>query len=406
MLKTPGHRTRLAEGARRANADEFIRNPVRDGRGRTAWGQFFDWSQTQYGVLGTSAGVEVVVSIGYRGPMLSEALDVLGELHVPGSEFQRRRDHLNTFKLAAHADAIAAGRLRVEPPCEAMDALRDAALASCAWADHRADAEHVDPVPTVLATSVALRSLRRYTAYEGTEDCRAALAWLCDALLHYPRDALPLARGTTLAAGLLALSAYRGTTSAGAVGSLLQATEHCERELTQWTGRRRRRELCEQLRHDFVAGPDDRDSDFIALMPDVLAALAFAQTPSRLTFRRKRHLHRVIDKTAEDIRTRRVIARNVDKRALVDHLWVQRLLSLFVSAEVQRAVRERNLVGWRVGPLAFWFCQCVLMAVVGIAAWGVTQTSDARLDAVLSVVMAVIGGVCGNAIYQRVSRRG
>src|ERR1035438_2511524 len=110
MNRAPSLRTRLRDRVRRSStrssmaratqediASLFERTPVRGIEGLRCWGQHFDWSQSQYGIFGTSSGIQALVLAG-RGPeasLLREASAVLNSIDDPNSHFQLQRDHLN-----------------------------------------------------------------------------------------------------------------------------------------------------------------------------------------------------------------------------------------------------------------------------------------------------------------------
>src|SRR5579859_3634019 len=120
MSRAPGIRTSLRDRCRRNStrssmarstreeiAKLFERTPVRGVAGKRCWGQHFDWSQSQYGIYGTSSGIQALVMAG-RDPqtsLLREAAAVLETIGDPDGRFQCQRDHLNVYKLAFCVEA-------------------------------------------------------------------------------------------------------------------------------------------------------------------------------------------------------------------------------------------------------------------------------------------------------------
>lgn len=391
------HKTRVNEAlaAREEIAKLFERSPVqRPGSNERCWGQHFDWSPSQYGIYGTSSGIQVLV-IARRNPdmpLLREARAVMESMEDPQSRFQLQRDHLNVYKLAFYVEAVRPGESGITASTPATRRLISAALPSGGWPDYRHDPAE-EPDATVLATAVSLYALRRFDAFHGTAECDKGLRFLVGRQNDYALDH-SLRGPTVVGYALLALHSYNGLPVAQRIDGYAEAVDRAERELTRWTKRRARRELFDQFRYDFVERPTSsstRDSDFIALMPDCIAGIAFMQRPTRLNASRRRHVVRVVDEIVRGVKANGFKPRNVDKRATVDHLWAQRVLGQFLDQSVMLAFKRRNRAK-SASRVSFWSRTTLLLALAGAATWASSVLVHSAVGIAAMVTFAAVTG--------------
>jgi hypothetical protein len=387
--RAPARRARAASEAR-IKIVELFENSIQDVGGHRGWGQDLDSQVSQYGIYGTSAGVQVIVTKdGENSGVVQDALNLLRTIEDPESLFRKKRDHLNTYKLIYCADATAPLQTSVASPSPPMDRLMTGALPGGLWGDYVAGDGLPVPLASELATALAVYALRRYDGFHGP-DCTAALKWLAETGSEHAWSAADLKTPTRYAITLLALEAYAGTDAAKAVDGFEDKVRCFRRALTRWSRRRPRAYLCEQYRHDFVeSGPYKAQSDFMAFMPDCIAAFAFLEAPQHLNSRRRRHARRVIDKVSSEVLRARFHPRNVGTRSSLDHLWAHRLLALFVPATVQaamRGLRGRLIFGpiWIVGPV--W----VAMLLAATVLWRLSFDVDGIEEAIVLVAATVL----------------
>lgn len=354
-----------------------------------AWGQVFDWQGVQYGVLGTSAGVQVLEpSVGNAHGLIADARKLLAQLNQPASEFQRKKDHLNTYKLIAWADAAEGQGFDVAPGDPAMEKLIGAVLPGGGWGDYAGQAGNPDPTPTVTATALGLYALRHYKPFRTQDSCVSSLRWISDAVSGV-RGWRPseLQQPTILALGLLALESYLDTDVSKQVPQYPAAVKHARHVLTHWIRYRPAEFICEQFRHDFLeAGPYKRIGDFMAFMPDCAVALAFLEGPGLKGARRRVYARRVVRVVSRELLAHRFHPRNASQRATVDHLWAARVLRAYLAASSAGHLRSRRVKALR----AVWFWLILLAAT--LAAAGCTYLAfkfDGGLREALFVVAAI-----------------
>jgi hypothetical protein len=418
MNRTPGLRVALADLCRRTSkrssmartaqediARLFERTPVRAVGGQRCWGQHFDWSQSQYGIYGTSSGIQTLAMAGrdFSSSLTREASAVIETIEDPDSRFQLQRDHLNSYKLAFCVEATLPTATAINHETFPSQRLIAAALPSGGWPDYRDDPAE-EPDASELATAVSLWALRRFEIFHGMRECDYALRFLIARHSGYETD-ISLRGPTMLGYGLLAALAYADVPAARRMEGYQEVLARGEKVLTRWARRRRRRELFDQFRYDFIERPHDfgpRDSDFIALMPDCVAAMTFMQTPGRLNATRRRYLTRVIDGIVREVREQDFRPRNVDKRASIDHLWAQRVLTAFLSSGVQEAFRHRHRIR-AASQLSFWSRVGMLVAVAAITAWAAVAipASAKPWVAVLDTFTVVFGGLAAEMLAVR-----
>jgi hypothetical protein len=397
FLRRSSTRSNMARVAQEDIATLFERTPVSGLEGLRCWGQHFDWSQSQYGIYGTSSGLQALVMAG-RDPgaaLLREASTVLEAIEDPNGRFQIQRDHLNVYKLAFCAEAVLPAEGVIMEETFPGNRLMAAALPSGGWPDYRYNPAE-EPDASELATAVSLWALRRFEICHGTRECEYALRFLIARLANEHTGA-SLRGPTLLGYDLLAALAYADVPAARRIDGYQETVRQAEKSLIRWARRRPLRELFDQFRYDFIERPSDaapRDSDFMALMPDCIAPLAFMCAPNRLNAVRRRYIDRVIDGIVRRVRDQDFRPRNVDKRAAVDHLWAQRVLHEFLSTEVQEAFRHRHRIRM-ASRISFWFRVAMLLALAAATAWAaVTMPTAARAwMAVLDTLTVVFGGL-------------
>jgi hypothetical protein len=392
------HSSRLlaAKNAREEIAYLFERTPVqRLETNQRCWGQHFDWSPTQYGIYGTSAGIESLTIAGRSpdSPLLREAKAVIALIEEPTSRFQLQRDHLNVYKIAVCVEAADSHLPVLAGTPAAYARLVSGALPSGGWPDYRHEPDE-EPDATLLATAISLYALRRYESFYASAECASGLRFLADR--QYGHDLSgSLQTPTLVGLSLLGLHAYRDAPVTQRIATYKDSVIKAERALTRWVSRRPERELFDQFRYDFIERPSSlggRDSDFIALMPDCIIALAFMQAPNRLNAPRRRHVNRVIDGITKKVEKHDFKPRNVDKRAAVDHLWGQRVLGRFLDEGVMAAFSRKHRAQ-SASRLSFVSRFVGFSALSVGAAWASVGLVNADLgDAALITMATILGG--------------
>ncbi|MFL5963885.1 MAG: hypothetical protein ACJ757_13440 [Gaiellaceae bacterium] len=360
--------------------------------GRRAWGQVFDSPGGQYGIFGTSAGVQVLApSYGETHTLVSNATALLDLLDDAGSVFRKKKDHLNTYKLIARVEATSPTAAVVPSIVPATSALVAAALPGGGWGDYAGQTGNPDPNPTEVATSLALYSLRRFTSFRGSPQCTAALEWLSERILSRrswePTD---LEVPTLFAVALLAMQPYTDAEAGKIVNGLKPAIIKCRQSISRWSRYRPPEFVCEQFRHDFIEeGPYKRGGDFVALIPDCVASLALLESPEQLTYRTRTYVRKVVYRVSRDIVGSRFRPRNVRRRAALDHLWAQRVLRAYLASPRHSHLLLAHVRSW--GWFRFIVTE-VFLLILSIACFARVSTTQGWKNSTLYVFGTLSAG--------------
>ncbi|WP_395652826.1 hypothetical protein [Phycicoccus elongatus] len=406
-MRRDATRYKFSQSAKEDIAKLFESSTVRVlGGTDRCWGQHFDWSLTQHGIYGTSAGVQCLAMAGRSedSPLMREADRVLCSLEDPAGQFQASNDHLNTYKLVFYVEGIEPTRPAITHQTLAAQRLVSAALSSGGWPDSR-HATDDTPDATALATSSALWALRRFELFHGSDTCEAALRYVVSRHAGFALGK-SLSGPTFMGYMLICLNSYARTLAADRVEGYAEARQALERRLTRWAKHRRRDDYFEQFRYDFVELPStgaSRDSDYIALMPDCLVALAFLEAPARLNAQRRRFVTHVLDALTDAVRDQSFRPRNVDRRSTVDHLWAQRVLHAFGRGDVRRAFGRKHRAQ-AAGNLSFWARVLPLFLFAGAATW-VGLADSIKMSGALQAGIMTMGVLTGGLAVEMVAGR-
>lgn len=299
----------------------------------TRWGQFLDTSRddSQYGIYGTTAAIEVLVAGGYSTtqPPISDALGGLPLVGGTGTGYTPADTEL-VFKVASIASATNPGTGEVPISAPAVDRLLEMRVDSRGWGHYVMTDGYKDPHPSMTTTAFSLIALDRVAASRADDRCRLALAWVADQLCaESPND-------ITDTLGLLALMVFR---QSGFVQSRWQ--EAAEAAATRILGRRQGWEPdhIKKVDYHFPVGNQRGRTDhgYIFFLPDIVAALAFAHWPNRPR-EAGRFLGSVANAVAEMSAQGGFPAPGSGRIATVDQLWVYRLLQSFEREAERDAV--------------------------------------------------------------------
>src|SRR5258706_8060035 len=141
-----------------------------------AWGQFLDVARdnTQYGVYGTSAGIEVLFFAGYKRDheIISNAINLFTDAYQDlTSLFRKKGDIFNNYKLAFWAEAIEPDKSVIDKKVPLFEELIKRKIVGQGWGDYYISPNDHDLNPKVLATACILFAFRRYQLFESTKEC-------------------------------------------------------------------------------------------------------------------------------------------------------------------------------------------------------------------------------------------
>lgn len=305
------------------------------------WGQFLDEERdnTQFGIYGTSAGIQVLVLQGYPkdNPLVSGSSRLLEEaLTDENSRFKKKGDACDVYKLVFLADAQKPDVDEiVDEEIPAMEKLIEARVSGLGWGEYCASTSEKDPVPKLVSTAMCLRSLRRYQRFVSGRDCRESVEWLCRRVLENGT-----LRAHQLGLAGLSLACYSGL--AGNWNKYNSALSSCTEGLLNWTASRKETAIGELEIYNYSRIIDgQRSNGYLFFLPDCLAAIFFLK--QRVTTPEAQdYVARVVRYFSSEIsRKGGFIAGSTSKKSTVDHLWLHRLMHEFSvnSLEPRRLLR-------------------------------------------------------------------
>ena len=312
----------------------FLNHVVTVDATHKAWGQFIDEeTNNQYGIYGTSAGIQVLTMAGYapEHEIVAKASRILNEAFIDdaaGSKFQRKRDPALLYKIAAISEAACSGTLEVKEFCYPMDELANRILPNQGWGEFFYSDEDKDTHPRVLSTACALLALRRYNQFRGRDSCKHALGWLC---IRLPQNGkLPI---HSIALSTLALVEYR--TPGVAIKEYDLALDYCKKRLLSWARSRKRIQFGSTEDHHYPSSSNgERGNRFLSFVPDCLAALALLKLGS--PNRTRRYVLRIVDFFVGEILNKGgFAAESLKRKSSLNHLWIYRLFEELRTSSVE-----------------------------------------------------------------------
>ncbi len=345
--------------------DLFTHGVIQIDSNRYAWGQFLDEPKdnTQYGIYGTSAGVQVLLSAGYPPDheIISGACRILREaLDVEENLFRTKGDLVVLYKLAYLAEAFQPQEKFIDGNCRPMTEIISRLLPQQGWGEYFISQTQRDIHPKVVATVAALFSLRRYRPFRSMKECEESLRWLCNRVLQNGDF-----RAHEVAFVALALAEYR---SPGVnLPDYKRTLDFCGERLVDWAKSRKKKEFGESNAHYFWTPVENRRLNrYLFFLPDCLVPLALLKLDYQNKVRS--YLPRVIDSFARLIISQGGFTPNLTRRvSAVDHLWIYRLLEEYRSRSPDQ-LKPPSWCQWRV---ASWARRIVfLLFFLSLAATG------------------------------------
>lgn len=344
------------------------------------WGQYLDdvhYSTSQWGLLGTSTGYQVLCRAQLEGasipelqrvrPLLPEDVEDLDGLHpaVRAKAAGTKRDLQSVVRLAFIAEALAAdkpGTIIPAPHPPLVRYIFSLARNGQAWNPRSAQPGGRDDYGQATTTAYILHALRRYE--DDSARFRPVRAWLARQLLG---DATLRARPDYLALIGLALTAPLWDNDNPQ--DVATALRLCHRELLAWRKREGRSLVVDRpLFEGYQLG---RSTDYLIFNPELMAALFFLRNDNPRPARR--FVAAVTRELEWNVQANRGFEGQLGLMATVDQEWAARLLHLF-GATYDDPARRHLLVP---GPLATragrWgvFSSIVLFLAGGLAMIGI-----------------------------------
>lgn len=387
--------------------DLFTAHVVRLPNNERAWGQFFNenTANQQYGIYGTSAGVQVLSQSGYDAEhehvaggcsVLTSALE-----NPEDSRFQQKGDIGLLYKVAFIAEACPPGGRTVTTNSQPMDELIRRRLPNTGWGEFYFSEADKDVEPKVTPTAYALLALNRYRPFLNNDICQQSVIWLCRRILNSSRLGI-----SEVALATLALIEYR--TIAKDVDSYQEALEFCRERLITWIQARKYIGVPESY-HYASSSDGSRGNMYLFFLPDCLVAICLLKfdSPSK----QRKYLLKVINFFVGQVLDRGGFAPDSRRQvSTVDHLWIFRLLTEFDKARVNNLMPPYLYVLTTYPRLLRFGLALVLLLVGGTGAYldlatqsAISQTAGFRI--VYIIVSALGIGLCveilSNLLHER-----
>ena len=306
---------------------------ISEAEGKWAWGQFFDdvRDHKQYGIYGTSAGIQVLLMAGHGNQhrYIVGARKLLAHAytnHTEDNRFFSQHHFDRLYKLSALVEQEYAGDDRVGTADPAIQDLIGRILPDHGWGDFYNSESDKDVESKTTPTAGALLALRKYRGFRESSQCENAVACLCRKLRETAKPAL-----YELALGSLALIEYESVKDR--VLSYDETKNSTQQRLIQWAKRRKPVELgADESRHYPTSLDGSRGNEYLFFLPDCLAALALLKSGSPTRTRRyvldvtKFFVKQIIEKGG-------FLSVSRNKVSTVDHLWIYRLLKELESKQ-------------------------------------------------------------------------
>ncbi|MCZ7651931.1 MAG: hypothetical protein M5U13_12530 [Thermoanaerobaculia bacterium] len=379
--------------ARSRVAALFRTSQIRGSDGIVLWGQFLDSTRddTQHGVYGTSAGVQVLSHDGDWTAVERTAAFLARSIVQAGGDLERKGDTSIVFKLIYAAEAQFPLANGIEQEDAVLDYLAARQVPDQGWEDCLVAPANGPRFPTVLATSCALRALARYRRFRSTRSCEAAASWLSDRILH-DRDRRP--HELALAALCLLDLKGRGLSIEGMDAALAALTD----TLSTWAGSAKADSYDLSETYHFSLDLDGRRANkYLFFLPHCIVPLALIRL--RVHHRSARaYVLRATNYFVQELLSRRAFRPRTTLRvSSVDHLWISRLLAEFTSLSTGE-LQPYRLLRWAESPPLQRAILCILFSLVsviaGLAASAATSSTGKLLWGIVATVALSLVGRC------------
>lgn len=361
--------------------------------GSTGWGQFVDdrnWTEGQWGLLGTSAAVQVLSRPARLAgqpmpPAVIAAVALLPQdtAHVDQrlADKVRKGDLQNIYRLATVAEALVPERDIVPagqaPPLIAF--IEGQAAEGHAWHPQSAKVDPPDAPGNAVTTAFVLHALRRFDDPPGRFPRHRE--WLAEQVLGDRR--LWRRPDYVALAGLALLDGLRHPHPDDRV---VEAVAKCREELLAWRNRERSLVVDRPIVHPYNLGTS---TDYLILNPEVMAALFFARHPEPPQPSR-RFILDVSRIVADNIDGNDGFEGQVGAMTTVDQEWAARLLTELRTAW-DDPVRRRLLRPSIIASPRVILGLVAALVFVGLTVVALFATQDPGVVAVLFVTSVVIG---------------
>jgi hypothetical protein len=331
------------------------------------WGQYIDelrWSSGQWGLLGTSAGVQTLAICDGGVPnhdslaviSRSRSLlidDIAGDMPAVLETKRQKYDFENLMRLAFIAESHALGRTVGQPHRPPIVTH----ILDCTQGRHYWDAYSavvgVDPGEgNVFMTALVLHALRNFEDPAG--EFRAYRVWLATEL-----TTSPLIRSRPHLLGLIGIALQSVVPDPEQPAAVTDALLLCEQEILKW----RRDEdaiVVDRPAFEGYSLPHNRGTDYTFVNAEIIAAIFFLRQGSPMPARR--FVLAVTDRVHRNVRRHGAFQGQPGMEPTVDQLWSARLLGLFVETHLSPG----HLLVPRFGALP-WARGSVLIALFGMA---------------------------------------
>jgi len=391
-----------AQDARFSIEKRVLQKKVEVAADALGWGQYLDevhHSDDQWGLLGTSAGYQVLARAHVEGgsiPELDHARALLpGDvsditaLHpaVQTKAAPPKSDLANIVRLAAIAEALSADQPGgsaglAHPPL--VDHILSLAHHGQCWNPRSAQPDGKNLDGHAVTTAYVLHAIRRYETDRA--QFRPVRAWLARQLLN---DATLRARPDYLALIGLALTAPSADTADHS--DVRQAIDRCREELLAWRKRERNLVLNRPLFEGYQLGTS---TDYLIFNPEIMAALFFLRSDNPRPARRFVAL--VTHEVSRNVQSNAGFQGQLGMIPTVDQEWASRLLHEFAGIYNDKTRRPLLLPGRLTSPLVRWGLVVAAVAVLTgvLIAAGVDFKTGVLVfvaGAILAVVLVIVG---------------
>lgn len=379
----------------------FIRNVIQLPGNKRAWGQFFNENSGQYGIYGTSAGLQVLLQAGYsseddfvRGS--SQVLEEAWSDQRNSNRFFKKRDTALIYKLAYLAEACAPSLPVVNESCSPMDELIKRCLPSGGWGEFYYSETDRDGEPKIISTAVVLLALSRYRPFSAKEECEKSLHWLCRRLLESHN------RGTyEIALASLALIEYDFMKVK--VSEWEDASKYCRKFLLDWLKHRTASLLGIQENHHYISSSDgSRGNKYLFFLPHCLVAINLIKWGPPPNYRR--YVLKVISFFTSQVLEKNGFAPDSRRQiSTVDHLWIFRLLKEFEAAPIEKLLPQPFYV-WSAASRQLRALLMILFLAIGIIAVYIgvmlKNAGSPMWAAAAGVIATVSLGLFGRTVWE------
>lgn len=372
------------------------------------WGQFLDdlhHSDSQWGLLGTSAGYQVLARAQMGGlaapelakvrPLLPEDVSNLTALHpaVQEKAGPPKYDLQNIIRLAFVAEALVADKAGTIVHANARPPLVDYILSLAnngeSWNPRSAQPEQSTLQGHAVTTALVLHALRRFE--DDPSQFRPIRVWLARQLLH---DASLRARPDYVALTGLALSAP--TWDNDNPEDVRDAITSCRQNLLAWRRQERTLVVNRPLFEGYQLGTT---TDYLILNPELMAALFLLREDNPRPGRR--FVSATTREVAQNAQVNHGFEGQLGALPTVDQEWASRLLHLYEETYNDKSRRHLLLPGRLTSPVVRWALLVgVVLLLAGIMLGAGVDFKTGVLvfvaGAVVTLATLLVGGADGD----------